>query len=193
MKIKYNSPIILTFTFISVVVQALATFAPFVREFFISEPSFGSLLNPLSYFKLFSHIAGHGSWEHLTGNFSFILLIGPILEEKYGSQKLLGMILLTAFATSLLNMFLFGDRFLGASGIVFMLIILSSVSNVKDGSIPLTFILITLLYVGTEILNSFNPDNVSQFGHIFGGICGGIFGFLFGKQKEKNVEGKHIV
>jgi membrane associated rhomboid family serine protease len=112
------------------------------------------------------------------GNMTFILLLGPIVEERYGSKKTLGMILITALVTALMNLFFFNTGLIGASGIVFMLIVLVSFTNVKSGQIPVTFILVAVLFVGKELLNSMWADNVSQFAHIMGGACGGIFGFL---------------
>ena len=79
-------------------------------------------------------------------------------------------------------MFFFSTGLYGASGIVFMLILLSSLSRVKSGHIPLTFILVVALFLGKEILNSLRPDGVSQFAHIVGGLCGSVFGFL---KREK--------
>lgn len=105
------------------------------------------------------------------------LLIGPIIEEKYGSLRLMAMIAVTALATSIINMLLLHKGILGASGIVFMLILLISFTNVEKGKIPITFILIFILYIGKEVLNSFHSNEISQFGHITGGICGSIFGF----------------
>jgi membrane associated rhomboid family serine protease len=112
------------------------------------------------------------------GNLTFILLLGPVLEEKYGWRQLLIMIILTALVTGLLNALIFHDGLWGASGIVFMLVMLISFVNVQAGKIPITFILILLLFVGKEIYNSFQADNISQFAHIIGGLCGSMFGFI---------------
>lgn len=143
-----------------------------------------NLSDPVSIFNLFSHVLGHGSMEHLLGNMTFILLLGPIVEEKYGSKFTLLMIVITALITGLLNITFFNTGLLGASGIVFMLILLVSFTNVKGGQIPLTFILVALLFIGKEVLQSLNSDQVSQFAHIIGGVCGSIFGFL-GKKNVK--------
>ena len=114
-------------------------------------------------------------------NFLYILLIGPMVEEKYGSRNLLIMIGITSFITGMLNSIFTKKRILGASGIVFMLIILSSFVNVKEG-IPLTLILICLFYVADEIIKMIiRKDNVSHMGHLIGAICGFIFGFLIFK------------
>jgi membrane associated rhomboid family serine protease len=67
---------------------------------------------------------------------------------------------------------------MGASGVVFMMILLSSFTNFSHGEIPLTFILVLILYLGVQLYNSFGSDNISQFAHIIGGLCGSFFGFL---------------
>ena len=121
---------------------------------------------------------GHANWNHLISNFSFILLIGPILEETYGSLSLLFMMVVTAFITGILNAFLFPTALLGASGIVFMMILLASFTNFNKGEIPLTFILILVLYLGRELFNSFQSNNISEFAHIVGGFFGSLFGFF---------------
>lgn len=130
--------------------------------------------------ELITHILGHADWNHLVGNFTLILIIGPILEEKYGSNRLLVMILLTALVTGLINGIFFNTGLVGASGIAFMVILLSSVDNQNKG-IPLTFIIVAMLFIGKEMFNALSPDNVSQFSHIMGGFCGAGFGFIMRK------------
>jgi membrane associated rhomboid family serine protease len=137
-----------------------------------------SVKEPLSWLRLFTHVLGHADWNHLISNLSFILLIGPILEVTYGSLSLLGMIAITALATGLLNAFLFPTALLGASGVVFMMILLASFTNFNKGEVPLTFILILGLYLGREILGSFKSNDISEFAHIVGGFCGSLFGFF---------------
>jgi membrane associated rhomboid family serine protease len=151
----------------------------FVASAFFTVGSSMSFFNPLDYLRLFSHPIGHAGWGHLFGNFSLILLLGPLIEEKYGSSTLLIMMLLTALATSILNILFLTTGLRGASGIVFMLIVLSSITNIKSGKIPLTFILVVLIYIGNEFMSSLKADNISQFAHIIGGICGSVFGFAY--------------
>jgi len=177
-RIQYNSPIILTFSLLAVAIHLMNFAIPFFTvRFFVINPmmSFG---NPLDYFRLFSYVLGHANWEHLFGNLSFILLLGPILEEKYGSTTILLMMVLTAFCSGLISALLFHSAVLGASGIVFMLILLASVVDVKEGTIPLTFVLVTAIFIGREIVQAFGEDQISQLGHILGGICGAFFGFM---------------
>jgi membrane associated rhomboid family serine protease len=140
-----------------------------------------------SWAAVFTHIIGHASWSHLISNFTLILLIGPMLEESYGSAELLVMIIITAVVTGALNVLLFQSSLLGASGVVFMMILLSSFTNFSKGEIPLTFILVLILYMGVQLFNSFSSDNISQFAHIVGGLCGSFFGF-FRQPKNRGKE-----
>lgn len=146
------------------------------------------LSDPSSLFTLFSHVLGHVSIEHLLGNLTFILLIGPIVEEKYGSKKTLVMIILTALITGVLNILIFNTGLIGASGIVFMLILLVSFTNSRNGEIPVTFILVALLFIGKEVLAALSADQVSQFAHIIGGVCGSIFGFAGRKKPGQMIQ-----
>lgn len=181
MRITYNSPVILTFTLVCTAVHTVNVLTGgFITHYFFALDGNTNLTDPLDYLRLFSHIVGHGNWAHLIGNFSFILLIGPMVEEKYRSSTLLLMVLVTALATGLMNNFLFDSGLLGASGVVFMLILLGSFTNIRSGQIPLTFILVVLLYLGKEVVQIFDHDNISQFAHIVGGIFGALFGFLLG-------------
>ena len=181
MRIQYNSPVILTFSIVVVLIHVFSEFTSIdiSKHFFtIYDPM--SIKDPIAYFRLFSHILGHASWSHLTGNLTLVLLLGPILEERYGSRTVLIMILATALITGFVHIAvpLFDNMGLrGASGIVFMLIVLSSFVNVKRGTIPLTFILIAILYLGKEVVNVLQHDNISQMAHIVGGALGSFFGF----------------
>lgn len=145
-----------------------------------------SVSNPVTVLTLFTHVLGHASWEHLIGNLTFVLLVGPIIEEKYGSKLTLLMMLVTAFMTGIFNILFFHTGLLGASGIVFMFILLVSFTNSKSGEIPVTFILIAILFIGKEVIQSLQNDQISQFAHIMGGICGSVFGFLTRPGKSRN-------
>ena len=112
-----------------------------------------------------------------------ILVVGPTLEEKYGSRSLFWAIFLTAFVSGMVQwLFFSGSALLGASGIVFMMIVMSSLSGMRDGYVPITLILVLVLYIGGEIVNGVVlKDNVSQLTHIVGGICGAFLGLSMRK------------
>jgi membrane associated rhomboid family serine protease len=181
MRIKYNAPTVLTYAFISALVLVLTqTIFRSLTGLWFMVPGKGGFSpgNLRHWVTLFTHVIGHADWSHLVSNFSFILLLGPILEESYGSWSLLFMILITALVTGLLNILLFSSSLLGASGVVFMMILLASFTNFNKGEIPLTFILVLALYLGRELFNSFGSNNISEFANIVGGFCGSLFGFF---------------
>ena len=91
--------------------------------------------------------------------------------------------------TGLIQFFLFpGTALLGASGVVFMLIVFSSFTSFRKNEIPVTAILVFLLYVGQEVYNAVAvTDGISQMAHIAGGVLGVIFGLTF--RSENRVRG----
>lgn len=178
MKIQYNAPVILTYTLVALAVLLLCPRALITAYF--TSPACLAFSSPQFYGRLVSYIVGHGSWSHLMGNITLILLVGPLLEEKYRSGKLLEMILVTAVATSLFNGFFFSTSLMGGSGIAFMLILLGSFSNIRSRQIPLTFILVAILFLGSEVVSLLKMDRISQFSHLVGGFAGAAYGFLRG-------------
>lgn len=183
-KIRFNAPVTLTFVFLCLFALLLGIFTNFesTATMFITYRS--SLLDPLFYVRLITYIFGHTDWEHFMSNMTYILLLGPLIEEKYGSKNMILMFLITAIVGGVVNALLFTSTGLcGASGIVFMLIVVSSVTSVESKEIPLTLILVSVIFVGGEIYNAlFVIDSISQLTHIVGGICGGIFGLQFHKN-----------
>lgn len=189
-KFQYNSPVILTMTLLSAIALLLNFITRGWTNTYIFSVYASGWTNPMTYVRLFTHVLGHADYSHFLGNFMYILLLGPLMEEKYGSRLLLKMIAITALVTGLIQVFIFKSALLGASGIVFMLILLSSFANYKKGSIPITLILVAILYLSGQIINAVvHPnDGISQMAHIVGGICGTAFGWALGKPKEPKEE-----
>jgi membrane associated rhomboid family serine protease len=181
MRLKYNAPTVLTYTFLSaaVLILSLSLLPSLTERWFVVPGKKDFSPSELhGWVGILTHVMGHANWTHLVSNFSVILLIGPILEEIYGSLSLLLMIVITAMVTGILNVLFFPSNLLGASGVVFMMILLASFTNFSRGEIPLTFILILILYLGREIFTSFENNRISEFAHIAGGFCGSLFGFF---------------
>ena len=177
-KISFNSPVILGFTLFSLVALLLAQVTGGGTNDLFFSVYRAPLTDPLTWVRFFGHVLGHAGWQHFIGNIMLILVIGPLLEEKYGSGEVLFVILITAFVTGLLNFVLFPQvQLLGASGVAFALILLSSFVSVKEGEIPLTFLLVAVIYIGGEVINGiFIRDSVSNLSHIAGGAVGAVLG-----------------
>lgn len=186
-RIQYNSPVILSFALISLLALGLAYMTGGQSNLLLFSVYRSTWNDPGAYIRVFSHVLGHASPEHYFSNFMLILLLGPMIEEKYGSARLLVMMLITAFVTGAISMLFFPQVvLLGASGIAFMLIILSSFVNLRRGRIPLTFILVVVIFLGQEVFYAISvQDNISRLAHIIGGICGAVLGFYLNRDKTE--------
>ena len=192
MKIRYNAPVILTFSLIAVAIQLVNdnVYPGFSEDYFLVGGSM-SLTNYLDYFRLLSHVLGHANWQHLLGNLTFILLLGPILEEKYGGLNMFIMMMTTALVIGLINVVFFEAGLFGASGIVFMLITLVSIVDIEEGAIPLTYVLVVSIFIGKELLDIVNHDEISQMAHIVGGVLGALFGFMLAEDSGRKAPKAH--
>ena len=177
-KIQYNSPLILTFALISLAALVLGIFTNGASTALLFSVYRSPLRDPFTWLRFVGHVLGHSGYEHYISNMTLLLVIGPPLEERYGGEALLECMAATAVISGAVQFLCFpGTALLGASGIVFMLIILSSISGATQGRIPLTLILVYLIYVGGEIVSGLTqPDNISQLTHIIGGLCGAFLG-----------------
>ena len=183
-KLAYNCPVVLTYAAVCLVMLGINWITGgWFNHYVMVCWGHPNLLDPMSYLRVITYFFGHSSWEHYASNMLLMLLVGPIVEEKYGSWNLAFMIMITGVASGLIHCIFFEGGIIGASGIVFMMIILSAFTNVKKGEIPLTLILVAVIYLGREVVNAFSNDNVSQFGHIVGGLFGLFWGIYYYRTK----------
>lgn len=183
-KITFNSPVILSFVLIS----GIALIANYMTLGWSNTMFFTiyrtSFTDPLFYLRLFTHVLGHAGWEHYYSNMILILLVGPILEEKYGSWQLLSVIVAVALVTGIVHILLPEDSgLLGASGVVFAFILLASVTGTGKG-LPVTLIVAAALYISKEIYTGIiSHDSISQLTHIIGGSIGAVYGLMIRGRK----------
>ena len=183
-KVSMNAPVILLFTFLCLLALCLGALTNGASNRLLFSVYRSSLKSPLTYVRLFTHVLGHSSLSHLYGNICMILVIGPLLEEKYGSSDMAFVILTTALVTGLVNFIFFPHTaLLGASGVVFAMILLSSFGSFEEGTLPLTFLLVAALYLGQQLYDGiFVRDNVSNLTHIVGGGVGAFLGYRMNRK-----------
>ena len=177
--ISYNSVVILSYFFLCLFVLILDNITKGkVSNFFVCRR--GNVFNPMNFFRLFLSGICHRDWTHFRNNFLTILLLGPMLEEKYGSMNILYMILITTAVSSLVHLFIYNGGAIGASDNVFMMVVLCSIVNISSGKIPLTLLFILFFYVFDEIIKLFSSkgDHIAHDSHIVGAVCGFIFGYF---------------
>jgi len=187
-RITFNAPATLVFCGLCVIARLLSMLTGGASDDRIFSVYRSSLLDPLTYVRCFTHVLGHAGWSHLLGNVMYILILGPMIEEKYGTKNTALVILVTAAVTGIINMLFFpGVMLLGASGVVFALILMSSITTREDRTIPVTFILVAVLWLGQQIWQGVSQkDNISQMAHIAGGITGSAAGFLLSRKPRKD-------
>jgi membrane associated rhomboid family serine protease len=188
-KVDIDAPLTTTFCFVCLLVQLASTVLgrDFVTKCFgVASLSDFQFFSPLSYWTLFSQVIGHSSWDHLHGNIIHLLLVGPACEREYGTFKMLKIMILTTLSSSIAHILL-GPRHsiqLGASGVVFMLILLNSLIELRLNRIPLTFICQISLWCYKEIYaHLFVNDGISHLAHLTGAVVGTIAGYMLRQEK----------
>lgn len=184
--ITYNAPVTLSFSLFCALVLLTDSLLhhQLIPALFTAPGAPFDYHNPLNFLRLLTHVFGHADWNHLLGNLAFMLLLGPLMEERYGSPMLALMMTATALVTGVINACLIPAGLLGASGIVFMLIVLASLSTIEKGEIPISFIFIIAIYLGRELSGGAKAANVATVAHIVGGLCGSLFGFMIAPKKR---------
>lgn len=185
--IRFNAPVILSFALLSLLALVLGNLTNGATTYRYFSVYRSSLSDPLTYIRFFGHVLGHAGYDHYMGNMLLLLLVGPGIEEKYGHRTTALCIAVTALITGLVQFIFFpATALLGASGIVFMMIVLSSFTEMGKEGIPITLILVVVFYLGGELMDGLSAlDNVSQLTHIVGGICGLVFGFTIKKRRRR--------
>lgn len=178
-KININSPVVIGFVLISAIALLLNHLTNGSSNLYFFSVYGFRFSDPLSFLRIFTHVFGHGDWSHFVGNMTLFLLLGPLLEEKYGSTDFMLIIVTTALVTGLVHTVLFPNiQLMGASGVVFAFILAASLAGIKDKKIPLTFVIILCIYMGQEFYNAFFvKDDISQLSHIIGAFVGAALGF----------------
>ncbi len=182
MHLRYNAPVTFSFALICTVVLLIDQYvAPgFVATYLRAPGADFQASQPQNWFALIFYVFGHENWTHLWNNLLFLILLGPILEEKYAPKAMLFMMAATTLVAGIFNVLLRQPPLVGSSAIVFMMIMLVSFARTKQGEIPVSFLLVFILFMLAEITRGAAPGShdVSSVAHVVGGVCGTIFGFL---------------
>ncbi len=187
LRIAFNAPVVLGFSLLcgAVLLLDVLTAHASTRSLFSVYRS--SLSSPLTYLRFVGHVFGHSGPEHLLNNLMYILILGPMLEEKYGGKNIALLIFATALITGVIHFAFFpGVRVMGSSGVVFAMILLSSFAGFDGDSIPFTFILVAVLYIGQQLYQAFFvQEDVSYMAHLVGGAVGAGFGYFMNRKGRK--------
>ena len=89
LRLAFNSPAVLGFAGACLAAMLLNILTGGASNRLVFSVYRASLANPLTWVRMVCHVFGHADWNHLLNNMMYLLLLGPMLEEKYGSKNVL--------------------------------------------------------------------------------------------------------
>lgn len=189
LKINLDSPVAIFFTGICLIL--------FILDYFALKGKISSVLtlsptnasgelpfianNPVSYLRIVFYAFGFKTPVTLITNLLFLMLLGPAIEERYGSVVIGIMMGVSVIFSGVLNACFCTTSLHSFSCIIFMLIFLNSFMSITKKKIPVSFILIVLLYITKEILEKTGENGfgiIQILICIAGGLCGSLLAFL---------------
>jgi len=178
--LSLNAPTTFIFSLMALILWAVNNSGLFPLNDLLTFNSYRFDISDFSSYLMFFYPFAHINFEHLINNLGFILLLGPLLEDRYGHKTLFTLIFITHLVITFI-IFLLGESGIsGLSGISYMMIIMGSLSQSRDNKVPISFILVSFLYISLEVINMRNADNTTANSvHLIGGLCGIIFGMFF--------------
>lgn len=200
LKLVYDAPATLTFAFICLGLFALDFFflGSKISQNYLCSPTSAAgkaafmASSPLSYVRLVTYCFGSASVEILIVNMVFLLLLGPSMEERYGTVVIAIMMAVCVLFSGVLTACFSKTSLTGCAAVIFMMIFLNSFVSLSKKKIPVSFLLVFLLFIFREGFNlGFSGDGIIKIIiNIAGGLCGSLFAFLTspkaksGRKKE---------
>lgn len=207
LKVIFDSPVIIICAMITILLYMLDKWAlhNVITASILTCPgtSNGSQFDPLSlvtYLRIFLHCFGATDWSSLLINTSFFLLLGPLLEDRYGSPMLILMMAASVLVSGVFASFS-PVPMTGSYCVVFTMILLLAVFFLSKKQIQVSWILIFLIYLIWTLINAFEnnrvPDENNPFVAFFSsniptlidlmsGVCGSLFGFLVAPKPSRS-------
>lgn len=194
-KVAYDAPVTLSFVIICALIFLLNMLlaksgkAVGFEKIFASPTSQSGVLpfipsSPISYVRLFFYIFGSGGAAGaaaagasvLFTNLILIMLLGPAMEERYGSVIIGIMIFVSALFAGVLNACFCQACLVGAVPLVSMMIFLNAFMSFSKKKFPLSFAAVMVLFVLLQIFSGSGAVQIIIC--IAGGLCGSLFAFL---------------
>ena len=193
LQLVFNSPVILISSLITLLVFILQNTAiPNLIEIIASsntasltEQAF-SPINPMHYVRLFTLIFGHYNMQTLCINLAIILLLGPRVEERFGTILVFIMFAITSFVAGILSVLFLENSICGLDGIALLLVILTLFECASLKEIYFSYIILLAVLIANTIVFSIQQNNFGILLHYAGSLCASLFGFLdYSEHKKK--------
>ena len=201
LKFSYDAPVTITFSLVCIIVFLLDKFVfkNYLGTNILCSPTAASGVLPfnfgevLSYPRLILYVFSSTSVSLLLTNLIFIILLGPSMEERYGSVVIGIMIAVSSLFSGVLTACFCKESLTGSAPIVFMMIFLSAFMSFSKKKLPMSFIMIIGMFIAVEILNKGANGVVGVLINMAGGLCGSLFAFLTSpKARAENRYNKKI-
>ena len=159
--VSFDSTLTIGLIFISFVVTL-------IQEIFI--PNFAAIFATHNKWDwgIVLHIFGHSSWQHFLSNTVYIAMLGPSIENKFGTIPLAIMTLLCAAIVGAVSVITKSPCY-GLSTIAFMWVILNTFQS-EDSEGLVIFVLPEVLAIFTK------NDQIAHQNHVLGALIGLAFG-----------------
>lgn len=189
-KFKFNfvfdSPVTISFSLLSVLLFVLNCFAikGTLDVKILTSPTTSAGPIPFmatqisSYLRLFLYAFGSQNFVGLLSNLLFLLMLGPVMEERYGSLVIGIMMAVSVLFSGVLNTCFCETSLQGCMPIIFMMIFLNSFMSFSKKKIPVSFLVIFVFYIAREVSGKTFSEIVGLIICITGGLCGSLFAFL---------------
>lgn len=189
-KFKFNfvfdSPVTISFSLLSVLLFVLncLAFKGTLDVKILSSPTTSAGPIPFmatqisSYLRLFLYAFGSQNFVGLLSNLLFLLMLGPVMEERYGSLVIGIMMAVSVLFSGVLNTCFCETSLQGCMPIIFMMIFLNSFMSFSKKKIPVSFLVIFVFYIAREVSGKTFSEIVGLIICITGGLCGSLFAFL---------------
>ena len=193
LKFHYDSPVMLSFALITLIIFVLDACAlkGKLKDMWLLAPTAAGGQFPFSFsdfpsiLRLFIHVFGYSQSEVLICNLIFILLLGPQMEERYGSVIIGIMIFVSSLFSGVLNACFCKNAVCGAEPVVFMLILLWTMMQLSRSKISASAIAVIALFIAMLVSRK-NPNGLVGVSVIVaGGLCGSLFAFLTSPKAHK--------
>lgn len=186
LKFSYDAPVSQTFVILSFVIFLIDLFALKFKlntTYLISPTSSQGVLpfvfsDPLSWARIFLYIFGGKDQVVLVTNLLLVILIGPTMEERYGSVIIGIMFFVSALFSAVLNTLVCKNGMSGCGSVVFMLLILNAMMFFTKKTISATSITMIVLFVCREFFIKNDNGIAGSLITLAGGLCGSLFAFI---------------
>ena len=186
LKFSYDAPVTITFSLVCIIVYLLDTFLlkGYLSNNILCSPTCSGGVLPfsfkevLSYPRLILYVFSSPSIEILLSNLIFILLLGPSMEERYGSVVIGIMIAFSSLFSGVLTACFSLVSLRGAAPVVFMMIFLNAFMAFSKKKFPMSFVMVLGMFIAVEIISKGNSGLVSVLINVAGGLCGSLVAFL---------------